>query len=562
MNEVNTVPTSVPVPNEEPSREFTAGETVLAWLSLFGGYLFWRVCPVHENPLGGFLFLLVLLIGSAVLLVCRGKKPHGLPLCALISGIFSACSLFVCDNGGIHTLSFLFGLACCAYFLYGTAGKTLEPGFSDLLPMDIVKAVFCLPFLSFGAAITAVGGRGRGKAGAVVGKILLGLCIAFIPTGIVLLLLSYDSGFTDLLSRIFVFEWDTLLSHLASVLFGIPVGMYLYGLYISALDGKADRVLSAERCHAAAGKARVIPMLTGAAAVAPILFLYIVFFISQWEYYVAAFFHRLPASDAVSVTGSFSVYSEYAREGFFQLCAVSALNLVILSVCALFAKRDKTLSRTVLKIINIAYSLSTLILIATALAKMKLYIDRLGLTPLRVYATWFMLILAVIFLLILIKQFFPKLPLLALSVCLAAVFYCVPVLFNVDARIADYNVGRYLAGTLDSVDFEAMEELGDSAVPALARLARELDEKNGTDIFVGAPDYPEYTPYYRSEAGLSQYDQLKWYLWEQSWRLFSEEDISFFSFTLPRARARKALTEIGLAAPQIPDTETETRNIE
>ena len=531
-----------PPENKAQNVSVSTGDVILAWLSLFTGYLFCRVVPVSKNPLGGFLFLAILFVGTAILLAAKGKKLRGLPFCAFTSALLCIFSLILCANAGIQALSFLFCLVAYAYFVYGTAGCTLEPGFSELLPMDLLKSTVCMPFLSFGAVFSAIGNKKSGHVGAVIGKILIGLSIAFIPTGIVLLLLSYDSAFCDLLEKIFDFNWETIGSHIVSILIGVPIGIYLYGLYRSSIDNRASEVLTAERCHAAAGKARIFSALTACAAVTPILFLYVIFFISQWDYYVAAFFHRLPtAGDALSL------YSDYAREGFFELCTVSALNLLVLSVCGLFAKREKTVQRVVLKIINSAYALSTLILIATALAKMKLYIDRLGLTPLRVYASWFMLVLAVLFLLILIRQIVPRLPLLALSVCLCALLYCLPVLNNVDARIADYNVNRYLAGTLESIDFEAMEELGDSAVPALVRLARTLDEKNGTDISAEKPEKSDDGLPYYIHSSLSTYEQLRYCLWNKAGK---QDSGGLFSFTVPRLRARKALASIGFTYRQ------------
>lgn len=49
-------------------------------------------------------------------------------------------------------------------------------------------------------------------------------------------------------------------------------------------------------------------------------------------------------------------------------------------------------------------SIFTLILIATAISKMVMYISVYGLTQLRFYTTWFMLLLAVIFVMIIVKQ--------------------------------------------------------------------------------------------------------------------------------------------------------------
>ena len=51
-----------------------------------------------------------------------------------------------------------------------------------------------------------------------------------------------------------------------------------------------------------------------------------------------------------------------------------------------------------------------------------------------------------------------------------------------DSFIAKYNVDRYLDGDTESIDIDALVDLGDAGVPQLVRLAEYFDEKNGTDI--------------------------------------------------------------------------------
>ena len=50
-------------------------------------------------------------------------------------------------------------------------------------------------------------------------------------------------------------------------------------------------------------------------------------------------------------------------------------------------------------------------------------------------------------------------------------------LSNVDGFIVRYNVGRYLEGSLDTVDVFTMAELGDAAVPELVYLIEELETR-------------------------------------------------------------------------------------
>lgn len=85
-------------------------------------------------------------------------------------------------------------------------------------------------------------------------------------------------------------------------------------------------------------------------------------------------------------------YAEYAREGFFQLLAVSILNLVIVLVGLYFFKPSKVL-KTVLTVM----SLCTFIMIASSTMRMIIYIQYYYLTFLRILVLWSLLVLFLIF---------------------------------------------------------------------------------------------------------------------------------------------------------------------
>ena len=52
---------------------------------------------------------------------------------------------------------------------------------------------------------------------------------------------------------------------------------------------------------------------------------------------------------------------------------------------------------------------------------------------------------------------------------------------NFGTTVANYNVDAYQKGKLSTVDVEALESLGDSAIPALVRLEDLLEEKAFSD---------------------------------------------------------------------------------
>lgn len=498
----------------KPKRIFTALESIFAWLCLFVGYIFCRVFPVDAHPMGGFLFIVALFAVTVVVMLRKGCRLRPLRLLVALSALALSVGLIISANAFLHFFIYLYALAAYCYFVYAMGENALKSGFSDLLVIDFLKALFVLPFCSFGQLFRAMfTGKAKGS-GNFIAKALLGIFAALIPTSIVLGLLSYDSGFSALMKNLLDFKLVRLFSHFGSLLFGIPVAMYVFGLFVSSVDQKAGNVMTAERCTKTAQDLRIVPTVTATAALLPPLCVYVVFFISQWRYYLSGFTGVLPAD--------FS-YAEYAREGFFQLCTVSVINLLMLVAAVLFMRRKDNRPPAALKILAVIYSLFTLVLISTAVAKMAMYISCHGLTQKRVYATWLMGVLAIIFILVALRQFVPKLNAVAASFAVCVVLFSVLALSNVDARIARYNVDRYIDGSLETVDMIAMDRLGDAAIPELVRLYEVLQQNDSDSSF-----YKEVTELLGEKANLC------------------EEQDAVFSQTLPRIRAKKALHRIGM----------------
>ena len=217
------------------------------------------------------------------------------------------------------------------------------------------------------------------------------------------------------------------------------------------------RELNSEECIESMKSFRLISNIVLYTAVTPIILLYIVFFFSQASYFLSAFSGTLPEA--------FS-YAEYARKGFFELCTIAVINLAVIIFMNVTAKKSGEERTAALKIYTSVLSVSTLILIATAMSKMIMYIDTYGLTELRVYTTWFMVLCAYIFVLILIKQFKRSFR-LAKAVSIGfTVLFAVLCFSRPEALIAKYNIEMYNAGYLKELDISAIENMSDDALLA------------------------------------------------------------------------------------------------
>ncbi|MEG2083079.1 MAG: DUF4173 domain-containing protein, partial [Oscillospiraceae bacterium] len=116
------------------------------------------------------------------------------------------------------------------------------------------------------------------------------------------------------------------------------------------------------------------------------------------------------------------------------------------------------------------------------LSKMLLYIKNVGLTRLRVYTSWFMVLLALVFVYIVIQQFKTKFPFVRVAVITAVAMFAMLAFSQSDYWIARYNVEAYISGRNKELDsYMIMYELSDDASVYL--LEQQGKIKDGADRY-------------------------------------------------------------------------------
>lgn len=525
VDQPQTILTAQPNP-EKTKRNFTVSDTVFAWLSYIIGYLFCKSVHTASTPLGSTLFIVILFAATGVFLHAIKRKPNITASAVAISAVTVSLSFVFSSNTFIHFFAFSYAVIAYCYFVYASAGSKFKASFSNFIIADFLKSAVLLP-IKYISKIEMLRAVFQGKTKKSMGfllKLIIGLAVAAIPTAVVLLLLLYDASFESLINRIFDFDIVTVLSHVAILFYAVFIGAFIYSIYISSVDGRDIDFLTEEKIRQRESKIRFSPVATSVAASVPLLAVYVIFFISQWKYYISGFTGVLPEN--------FS-YAEYAREGFFQLCAVSAINLVIISLIIAFSKKSRFYSLTI-KVLTCVFSAFTLVLISTAIAKMVMYIKCYGLTQKRIYATWFMAVLALVFIAVALSRFIPKIKIATVSSAIVVIAFAGLSLCNVDSIISKYNVDRYLDGSLKTVDVVALSNLGDAAVPDMVRLAKFYDKEYGTDITEKFSIFEHHpTDYLELRQALVRAQQ-------------AERNDSVFGFSLNSMRAEKALEELGV----------------
>ena len=451
-------------------REYSRREVCFAFAGLVLGFMFIKLmaAPVlaRGNAFGlGAAVTLLTATAYCTLFSAQCNKIAAAKVIRIALCIAFSVNVFVNSNTLIQFLDIVFVLLTLAYDKLADSDGKFNIG-RRLFPADMMTALF-RPFSEIPAQPAAIKQSvSKTKGGKTLGNILLGLVIAIPSTVIVCnLLMSADEGFSDIMESFFDNIAENLVVFIIQAAISLPVGCYIFGMCIKSMEKPGDD--SDENALRNIRGLRIIPAFAGAASAAPVCVMYVIFFFSQASYFLSAFASRLP-SDTVS-------YSEYARRGFFELCTVAVINLIIIIGINLFCKYNEDGSRPgCIKIISCIVSIFTLLLIATAVSKMALYIDTYGLTPLRVYTTWFMLLLAVIFLGIFLSLITAKVSLPKLSVIAFTVMFSALSFVNVEGMIVSVNADRYLAGTLESFDPEFIEEMSTGAIPAACKLRGKL----------------------------------------------------------------------------------------
>jgi hypothetical protein len=155
---------------------------------------------------------------------------------------------------------------------------------------------------------------------------------------------------------------------------------------------------------------------------------------------------------------------------------VAVINLVCLVVLRLFSKKnEKGKPSFAVTLSTVLLSLVTVALCATAISQMAMYVSAYGLTRLRLYALWFMALLALFFLLIVLCRVIPKIPFAPVAIPLFFLCFALLALPDSDAVIARHNYNCYLKDSTAEFDLNYMEKLGPSAVPTLCKIAEKED---------------------------------------------------------------------------------------
>lgn len=400
------------------------------------------VLVVGQRPGLGWALVALAGWGAALPAVVRRRRVGDL----LLAGWSALLLVMVAVRAAewVVALSWVVGLGAAAVALTGgrTATGVLSAPFAAA--WSLLRA---LPWTGHGVR-RAVGDHGRGAWRAVrTVAVALVLLVVFGA-----LFASADPVFASLVPRL------TLDDLPARIAVGVLLGL------VAAAGAHLARTGTpwAASTRPAATPARRWEWLVPVAA----LDLLVLVFLAVW---VSA----LAGGDAYVLRTTGLTYAQYARQGFGQLVAVTALTLVVVAVAARRAPLDDPRGPLVARLGLGVLCVGTLGIVASALARMSLYVGAYGLTRLRLLSAWGEVAMGVIVVLVLVAGirwrggWLPRTVVHVVAVAMLSL-----ALVNPDALVVRYDAAA--TDLTDGLDVAYTSRLSADAVPAVDGLDEPL----------------------------------------------------------------------------------------
>jgi len=290
--------------------------------------------------------------------------------------------------------------------------KEIGTLFFELICGWIIK-----PFSAIGYFFGSIGsmtGKGSNKK---ISKVLVALLIVLPLLAIVIpLLSSADLVVSHYIGKIFEdFNISRVITH---TVWAFCLTMFFFS-FLWNIRG-AERTLAPSKPKSFSGFDKIISTIILGA----VLLVYVLFCGVQVLYLFGG------AGLPKGIT-----YSEYAREGFLQLILIAGINLVLFGIFVKYDKKTKLLWGLLSGILAV-----TMIMLISAIIRLWMYVDAYGLTWLRLISAWFIVFLAAVLILAVVRLIKEQLPLIGVCLLLLLGWYTALGFANPDALIVKYNL--------------------------------------------------------------------------------------------------------------------------
>ncbi|WP_141504561.1 DUF4153 domain-containing protein [Paenibacillus luteus] len=359
--------------------------------------------------------------------------------------------------------------------------SSTKPWYRGVFYIELLFLALVKPFAFIGVPFILLTDRlrnkekGSGTGRSKVGKILLGLLIsAPILIVVISLLASADEIFLSWLSSIpnllgdFSFG-DGFWRFFVGAFIGCYAFCYIWGLIFK--NPKEQVSVSAPDPQASAlyarGRIEFDPLTAGTFLIA-INLVYVLFVAIQFSYLFGAANGLLPEGAA---------YAEYARRGFAELVMVALINVGLLMCGLHLIRRTSAVAEWVRKLSLTVLISCTIVMLVSAYSRLSLYEEAYGFTQTRLLVHGFMLYLGVLLLIAMLRIWKERFSMGKAYICVSVIAFILMNYVNVDARIAEKNIGRF--ERTGNIDVGYLGMLSTDAAPQLLKLREKHPEIKG-----------------------------------------------------------------------------------
>ena len=426
-------------------------------------------------------------------------KKSAVPISIAFVGFGISC--FLTNNGVMIFYNYIAGIFLVALLillhLYDTKDWNMSDYIVQLFFMSLIgiaeNMLECFPMYKAYKKEYASKKEGTSIKNSRIMPIIFGaVCAIPMVFFVGLLLMSSDAVFGNMSTELLesFFEINVWIDNIFGICFWFVMaflGFYALLIFIAKHKEEGYQVNQIQKRD---------PLLA-IGFLTPLLILYAIF---SWIQIGALFLGSMSLPDGYS-------YSEYAREGFWQLLFVCIVNLGIVLICYSCFKERK-----VLKIVQTLMIVCTYIMLLSAAFRMGMYVDAYGLTRKRVYVFWALAVLAILFVGVAMAVWKGKFSLFRFGATVVVVMYLSFSLSHIDYWIAHYNVfvrndlvemENDWGGSTSVLEY-LQEDLSLDAAPVVFDYF-EKEEKKEIDSF-----YEEEIEASHEEMGWRTFNLSKW----------------------------------------------------
>lgn len=403
----------------------------------------------------GYTISLNMLLATVALYFSKGaKKLTVFTVSSILLSFTMSLAFSITSNLAIRFFSviaiFFLTLAFLTLLLHGR--------FADG-DLGILRTIFALLFKQsvpkFGKTVYSIFASAPGKKNNF-GRVLLGILGALPVLLIVLpLLISSDEAFSGLIA---IFS-DNVFSIILKCILGFTIALFTIN-YCFALKKQKLRTFDPITIKG-------IDNVITTSFLSVLSVCYLAYMFSQLAYFFSAFSGFLPKNYEFNV-------ATYARRGFFELCVIAGINFAIIFLTILLSRKENNKMSLTLRLICTFISIFTLLITATAIAKMVMYIGEFGMTELRISTSAFMIFLFIIFISLIFRLYSAKVKVIKTAFLTAGIILSLLGILNTNNIVAHYNYTAHLNDwTKKEIDIEEIARLGDEGIPYLVMLTED-----------------------------------------------------------------------------------------